>query len=843
MKQIKKVKKGDLVQRMNLNYNNVYSALRQLLGPDSDLFCDISIMSQSITWMTSVDRDLTPLNSFQADEQKNIAKYLSNVLSLIKVKLNASNELSKYTEDLIEVPDSSFVFCHKTPHGYKFVLAGWGWKTAHQTTTDGIGLMKRISLMQFDDENADDNSNGNNNTNTQNTDGSKSTEQNPINTQANDIINTEDDKNKDITTEKSNNQAEENSNTESDNQTTTPDKEMSAVIVRLTNQRKETIGSEKLNIRTDNESTNASTNSSGTANLGMMPVGSQFYVSLPDRPEVPERGFEVTKDLGVYEMCIMILSNYSPTLFVEDDNGQAVSNHEIKLTLEDKDTIYNSGVNGTIQLPMMKEGQHFTITDCSNLANIREYTVSADNSTEPLHFTINTPKTSSVGITLLDRNNRPISSATIALTIEGKPCSKMTGSNGRAEFPAKLFTAGIIPVNLAANGYSPIKTSLKFKPGTTEYSFRIGKGGGIPWLKWAWIPILAALFGIGGYLFYQNMSIPTREDVEKGIVLVKTEGFYSLSTGLTLERDGFPPELYFTYNEESTNPISLYFDISLIEPMLWTGTGFFISNDGMIATNRHVADPIPPTEEITSALKNEFSRLETLYRDSASIAQANINKYSHNLPPNIKDQILQYWDEVRDRCEKRANLFRSILDNFSPKVKPHFQSYVAFHNSMLTTLDDQAFHPCRNLASGEPGTIDKNDISIIQLNEKEKIMPKDAFIFKIPSKDPYINNKVPKDKAKIQVIGYSLGFLDANFEQGIRPGLFEGNIIKADRPYLVEFGAHNLQGSSGGPLLDMKWNLVGINNSGYRGTNNHFAIRTPYLRDLLEEVKKNTNQE
>ncbi len=113
-------------------------------------------------------------------------------------------------------------------------------------------------------------------------------------------------------------------------------------------------------------------------------------IFFPSVPGNKERAFEVEQNVEVYDAYIKKVVKYSPILFVEDQQGNIVPNYDVKIIVSGQDYALNSGVDGTIQLPTMNEGQKFIAIDMANYANTEEYLVTSTDAKSPYHFHIKT---------------------------------------------------------------------------------------------------------------------------------------------------------------------------------------------------------------------------------------------------------------------------------------------------------------------------------------------------------------------------------------------------------------------------------------------------------------------
>ena len=119
-----------------------------------------------------------------------------------------------------------------------------------------------------------------------------------------------------------------------------------------------------------------------------LPYGDSFGVSFPNIQGNHERAYEVEPNVEVYDAFIKKLVKYSPVLFVEDQNGNSVQDYNVKIVINGQDSIYNTGMDGVIQLPTMQEGQKFIAIDTANYANTEEFNVTQAEAKTPYHFHI-----------------------------------------------------------------------------------------------------------------------------------------------------------------------------------------------------------------------------------------------------------------------------------------------------------------------------------------------------------------------------------------------------------------------------------------------------------------------
>lgn len=364
-------------------------------------------------------------------------------------------------------------------------------------------------------------------------------------------------------------------------------------------------------------------------------------------------------------------------------------------------------------------------------------------------------------------------------------------------------------------------------------------------MKKALLPFftLLLLFTLTGCSLFEKRKGEklTAEQVEKqygkAVVLIQVQYYYSARLGnLTLWFSGISDdgEMQNVVEEEKDVTKSLAY-----------GTGFFISADGKIATNNHVASPIIDTKTIESRFAALLSYLQQNLHEQINSYTDQIGEL-HNYWLNAPSGSVEEYEieQRRSALQQERDELQSTVDKLSTlsaadmQVTLHARLGVAYNNTFVTGSSD--FQECVVINSDAD-----HDLAVLQL--KGKKLPQDCTFIDITKKaadaddSPVDDQGQPIDVDKIELgtqlylIGYNLGPALALTQDGVKAQITQGTVSQNTDNVKMMYSIPTLQGSSGSPVLDQYGNFVAVNFAGLNGTQGfNYGIKGKYLRQLLE---------
>ena len=337
-----------------------------------------------------------------------------------------------------------------------------------------------------------------------------------------------------------------------------------------------------------------------------------------------------------------------------------------------------------------------------------------------------------------------------------------------------------------------------------------------------------------------------------GVVMVANQFYYkiTLPTGKVWYFTGFDAD------EDLENWTMDLAEIQKNKKMI-TGTGFLISKDGKILTNRHVAAPsitLSDTKKSVRSLLNSMAEMVRMEMESMSERYDELEKekrscYSYNeydgnfyVDNDKLQEIEQEQAELKEAYDGDSEIKNSIktLDLSELKVEPVCEIGIAYNNTFVTKISD--FIPCVVTSVSNKENV---DLAMLQLKNKQS--PEGKFIFAVSEEDDEqgLIDKVKdifasSDKDELQteqqlyMIGFNAGFSLSNTSQGIKAQITSGAISQKPDNDKIMYTIPSLPGSSGSPVVNEYGKLVAVNFAGVTGTQSfNYGIQVKRVRQFV----------
>lgn len=254
-----------------------------------------------------------------------------------------------------------------------------------------------------------------------------------------------------------------------------------------------------------------------------------------------------------------------------------------------------------------------------------------------------------------------------------------------------------------------------------------------------------------------------------------------------------------------------------LSPLGYTGTAFFISKDGEMGTNRHIAVPW----EYRDADDEEKIR-----QQMEKARQATSGNLYELLAYNVMTGALSADD---------ANAWLRRYQNSPLEIsgKHAFFGIGLTGSKVNNQIDLQQAQVIAE--SGDP----KKDVALIRLNSRKTpdYIVKMGAIYDIEHARVDERSLKPQDE-ELTIIGYPMGETVANetFDgKELRPTIHKASLSKTPDDNQIQIQAVGIGGQSGSPVIDKSHRLVGVLCSGFKGTEVTYCCNIKHLVELYNK--------
>ena len=296
--------------------------------------------------------------------------------------------------------------------------------------------------------------------------------------------------------------------------------------------------------------------------------------------------------------------------------------------------------------------------------------------------------------------------------------------------------------------------------------------------------------GHGGEHGWEDNEIYER--YKSSTVLLFAGYYYEVSAGqLDLAKLNLPTMVILDSNGKlkdvsKTNESAMYF-----------GTGFFISTDGKLITNLHIAKPW--------LFDETAMQIESAYKQQVQIYANNLAQVDPNVP------LGAFVSEV--------------------KVEGKLRTIGLIPNG--EEFDEENFLKCKVISAGDDPNI---DVALIRTVKAK--LPDGCTNVNPDSID--VDEKSLSVETKVYTMGFpaGLGLQDLKSNKGIQLLGRSGSIIQESTQYSFGFDAPSYGGASGSPIFNKQGKLIGVLNAGFSKTLGfNYGIKAQFVKELLDNEK------
>lgn len=278
---------------------------------------------------------------------------------------------------------------------------------------------------------------------------------------------------------------------------------------------------------------------------------------------------------------------------------------------------------------------------------------------------------------------------------------------------------------------------------------------------------------------------------------------------------GWPSKWYFGLNKNGSLAAST--DKSQVNPIPYTGTAFFISKDGEMGTNRHVAVPWKYIDkELEEVIRDHMKKMRSSSNERVGSLLALLASFNQI---DYEDAIAKYQRFVESDIDINGSLAYFGVGLTGTKVN-----------------NSSDLQQAQVIAESEDP---KKDVALIRLNSRKtpEYLIKMGAIYDIENARVDERSLKPQDEELI-ITGYPKGeIVGLSMFNGteLRPTMHKASLSKTPDDNQIQIQAVGIGGQSGSPVIDRSHRLVGVLCSGYTGTEVTYCCNIKHLVELFNK--------